>query len=162
VGDAKHYCQKILHTISQFAMPQTRRLARELSAVVDNNQLLTVELERVRNEFESARDRDRNLVAEFGQRITGLESGRDTAHQQLHDLKTLLTEASVHQESTATQVRQLECKLDEEYAKHESLLDTMHVTLMQVQNKQQTLLEFQSDVLHHSGLFGKIFWNSQR
>ena len=138
MGNAKHYWQKVLQTIDRFAMPHTRKLARELSAVVDKNQSLTVELESVRNEFESARIRDRNLEAEIGQRISDLEAERDTAHQQLHDLKTLLTGSSTLQESTATQVRQLESKLEEEYTKHESMLQTMHGTLTQVQNKQQT------------------------
>ena len=146
MGNVKHYWQKVLHAINQFALPRTRKLERELSAVVEENRSLTVELDRVRNEFESTRSRDRHEIAEFGHRVAGLETERDTAHRQLHVLEALLEEASIHQQSTAAHVGRLEDRLNEEHAKHESLLGTMQATLNQVQNKQQSLLQFQSNL----------------
>mgnify|MGYP001548939877 CR=1 FL=1 len=146
LGNVKHYWQKVLHAINQFALPRTRRLERELSAVVEENRSLTAQLDRVRNEFESTRSRDRHEIAEFGHRVAGLETERDTAHRQLHVLEALLEEASTHQQSTAAHVVRLEDRLNEEHAKHESILGTMQATLDQVQNKQQSLLQFQSDL----------------
>lgn len=127
-------------------MPRTRRLERELSAVVDNNQSLARELGTVRDDFESARIQERNLAAEFERRITDIEAERDTAYRQLHDLKTHLKEATARQESAATQIRRLESRLIEEHEHHESMLETMHLTLTQVRSEQQALYESQSDL----------------
>jgi hypothetical protein len=144
--NAKHYWHRFLHDINQFALPRTRRLERELSAVMEENRSLTVELERVCNDFESTRSRDRNEIAVFRQKISGLETERETSHRQLHVLETLLEEASIRQQSTAAHVGRLEDKLKEEHAKHESVLGTVKETLQQVQNKQQALLQFESEL----------------
>ena len=127
-------------------MPRTRRLERELSAVVDKNQSLAMELGKIHNDFESARIQERNLAAEFERRITDIEAERDTAYRQLHDLKTHLKEATARQESAATQIRHLENRLIEEHERHESILETMHLTLTQVRSEQQALYDSQSDL----------------
>lgn len=127
-------------------MPRTRRLERELSAVVDKNQSLAMELGKIHNDFESARIQERNLAAEFERRVTDIEAERDTANRQLHDLKTRLKEATARQESAATQIRHLESRLIEEHQRHESILESMHLTLTQVRSEQQALYESQSDL----------------
>ncbi|MGD2056400.1 MAG: hypothetical protein PVJ15_06295 [Gammaproteobacteria bacterium] len=132
---------------------QLTELEQQHAAARDRNQVLALELESVRSDFETTRTRDGKQIAALERRIGDIETERDAANRQVELLQTSLRETCIQQNNTESQLRELESRREAERRQVESSLDSIRDTLLRVQSKSGDSRQLVRAVLAAGALF---------
>lgn len=114
------YTQKILGLIKGFALPLTRELRQELSAVREKNKALQQELQTVNSRLEGIGKLEEKRLDEVQQRMDRLESDRDTTHLQLQNIHATLSDALNRQGTLDGRLESQEGKLKKQHMAHQT------------------------------------------
>jgi peptidoglycan hydrolase CwlO-like protein/peptidoglycan hydrolase-like protein with peptidoglycan-binding domain len=114
---------------------QLTEVEQQHAAARDRNQILALELESVRSDFETTRTRDGKQIATLERRIGDIEAERNAANRQVELLETSLKDTRSQQENTQARLRELESRREEERRQVESSLDSIRDTLLRVQSE---------------------------